>query len=348
MNNICMGVNLSKLIEKEEVSIDDLIGKKLGIDSYNMLYQFLASIRGPDGLPLADSHGQVTSHLTGLFYRTINLVEKGLKPVYVFDGKPSQLKSQTLEKRRSVRTDAEKRSSQALQEGKLTEAKKMGSRALRLTKDMVEEAKELLDVLGIPVVEAPQEGEAQASVMNAKGLIDGVISQDFDCLLFGAKHHYRHVGFSGKRKVPGKNFYVDIKPEHIDSEKVFEQLGINREKLIWLGILVGTDFNDKFPKVGPKTAFKLVKENDSFEKIIESTGHELEFDYNEIVDVFMNPVSKEVKEDELKEEMPNKEKILEFLVEKHDFSKDRVGNTLNKYITNREEKEKQKGLNEWF
>jgi flap endonuclease-1 len=348
MNNICMGVNLSKLIEKEEISIDDLIGKKLGIDSYNMLYQFLASIRGPDGLPLADSHGQVTSHLTGLFYRTINLVEKGLKPVYVFDGKPSELKSNTLEKRRTVRTDAEKKSSQALQEGKLSEAKKMGSRALRMTKEMVEEAKELLNVLGIPLVEAPQEGEAQASVMSSKGLIDGVISQDFDCLLFGTKHHYRNIGFSGKRKVAGKNFYVDIKPEHIDAEKVFEQLGINREKLIWLGILVGTDFNNKFPKIGPKTALKLVKENDSFEKIIDVTKHEPEFDHKKIVDVFMNPVSIDVNETELKEEMPNKEKILEFLVEKHDFSKDRVEKTLDKYITDREEKEKQKGLNEWF
>jgi flap endonuclease-1 len=343
-----MGVNLSKLVEKEEVLIDVLSGKKVGIDSYNMLYQFLASIRGADGLPLADSHGQVTSHLTGLFYRTINLVEKGVKPIYVFDGAPSELKSKTLEKRRAVRTDAEEKSAIALQEGNLLEAKKMGSRALKLTHEMVDEAKELLEFLGIPVVQAKQEGEAQASVMVKDGLLDGVVSQDFDCLLFGAPHLYRNIGFSGKRKVPGKNFYVDIKPEHLDSKKIFAQLKITREKLIWLGILVGTDFNDKFPRVGPKTALKLVKEFDSFEDIVTKTGYEPDFDYKEIVDVFMNPVHATIDTKELEESAPNREKLIEFLVEKHDFSKDRVTSTIDKFIFNKEEKEKQKGINQWF
>ncbi len=343
-----MGVNLSKLIEKEEITIDNLTGKRVGIDAYNMLYQFLASIRGQDGLPLADTHGNVTSHLTGLFYRTINLVEKDVKPIYVFDGKPSELKSETLKKRREVRTDAEQKSSTALQEGNLAEARKMGSRALKLTKEMVEEAKQLLVYLGIPLVEAPQEGEAQASVLVAKKQLDGAISQDFDCLLFGAEHLYRNVGFSGKRKVAGKNFYVDIKPEHIQLSKVLEQLGITRKKLIWLGILVGTDFNEKFPKVGPKTAIKLVRENDSFEDIISSTGFEPEFDYKEIEEVFLNPVAKEVDAKELEQRETNKEKLLEFLVEKHDFSKDRVENTIDKFLKQREEKEKQKSLGQWF
>ena len=343
-----MGVNLSKLVEKEEITIDSLSGKKIGIDSYNMLYQFLASIRGPDGLPLADSSGNVTSHLTGLFYRTINLCEKRIKPVFVFDGVPSELKKETLRKRRVVRTDAELKSSEALQRGEMGEAKKFGSRALKLTREMVFEAKTLLNYLGIPVVEAPQEGEAQASVMVSKKLVDGVVSQDFDCLLFGANELYRNVGFSGKRKVAGKNFYVDIKPEHISLERVLLQLKIDRKKLIWLGLLVGTDFNNKFPKIGPKTAIKLVQENNSFESIIEKTGFEPDFDYKEIEDIFLNPVSKEVKEIDLIEKMPDKEKGLEFLVEKHDFSKERVESTLNKFIREKEEKEKQKGLSEWF
>jgi flap endonuclease-1 len=343
-----MGVNLSKLIIKEEITIDSLVGKKVGIDSFNMLYQFLASIRGADGLPLADSHGNTTSHLTGLFYRTINLVEKGIKPVYVFDGIPSDLKKETLRKRREVRSDAETKSSDALQRGDMLEAKKYGSRALKLTKEMIEEAKTLLNYLGIPLIEAPQEGEAQASVMVAKKQLNGVVSQDFDCLLFGANDLYRNIGFSGKRKVAGKNFYTEIKPEHLELEKILSQLQINRQKLIWLGILVGTDFNEKFPKIGPKTAIKLVKENNSFEEIIEKTSHEPDFNYEEIEDIFQNPVSKNVGEKELLEEMPNKEKVLEFLVEKHDFSKERVESTIDKFINQKEEKQKQKGLNEWF
>jgi flap endonuclease-1 len=345
---IILGVNLSDLIEKKEISLNELSGKKIGIDTYNMLYQFLASIRGPDGLPLADSNGNTTSHLVGLFYRTSKFIEEGIKPVYVFDGKPSQLKSETLRKRSEIRTDASKQASTALKEGNLGEAKKMGSRALKLTKEMVVEAKEMLELMGIPVIQAPQEGEAQASTMVSKGLLNGVISQDFDCLLFGADKLYRNVGITGKRKVAGKNFYVDVKPQSIELNSVLEKLSITREKLIWLGILVGTDFNEKFPRVGPKTALKLVRENDSFEKIIESTKHELEFDYKEIVDVFMNPVSVDIKVEEIKTNSPNKEKLLEFLVEKHDFSKDRVESTINKIISDREEKEKQKSLDQWF
>jgi flap endonuclease-1 len=343
-----MGVNLSKLVEKKEISLSELSRKKVGIDTYNMLYQFLASIRGPDGLPLADSNGDTTSHLVGLFYRTTKFLEEGIKPIYVFDGKPSQLKSETLKKRREVRTDAEGKASLALKEGKLLEAQKMGSRALKLTKEMVIEAKEMLELMGIPSVQAPQEGEAQASVMVSKGLIHGAVSQDFDCLLFGANRLYRNIGITGKRKVAGKNFYVDVKPQMLELDSVLQQLGITRGKLVWLGLLVGTDFNEKFPRVGPKTALKLVRENDSFEKIIESTKHTPDFDYHEIIDVFMNPVSVDVKMEDLKMNVPDKEKLVEFLVEKHDFSKDRVESTISKIILEREEKEKQKSLDQWF
>ena len=343
-----MGVNISELVEKQEMELSFLAGKKVGVDSYNMLYQFLASIRGADGMPLSDSHGNVTSHLTGLFYRTLNLVDLGVKPVFVFDGKPSQLKYETLKKRREARTDAEKKSSTALQEGNLGDAQKFGSRALKLTPEMTTEAKELLTLLGIPVVEAPQEGEAQASVMVSRGQLFGVASQDFDCLLFGATNLFRNIGITGKRKVAGKNFYVESKPQYISSEKILSQLGITRQKLIWLGILVGTDFNEKFPRIGPKTALKLVKENNSFEEIITKTNHTPDFDYKEIEEVFMNPVSVEVNSSLLEAKAPQKEKVLEFLVEKHDFSKDRVEGTLNAFLKKKEETEKQKSLNQWF
>jgi len=343
-----MGVNISELVTKKEIALDYLSGKKVGIDSYNMLYQFLASIRGADGLPLADSHGNVTSHLTGLFYRTINLVDLGVKPIYVFDGAPSKLKSETLRKRREVRTDAEKKSSLALKEGNMGEAQKFGSRALRLTPDMVVEAKQMLLHLGIPVVEAPQEGEAQASVMVATGQIYGAVSQDFDCLLFGATNLFRNIGVTGKRKVAGKNFYVEVKPQSIELESVLNELKINRQKLIWLGILVGTDFNEKFPRIGPKTALKLVQNNNSFEDILKETKHEIDFDYKEIEDLFTNPVSCTIPQKQLEQSDVNKEKLIEFLVEKHDFSKERVESTLNAFIKKKDELTKQKSINQWF
>lgn len=343
-----MGVNLSELVEKEEITLDSLSGKKLGIDSYNMLYQFLASIRGPDGLPLADSQGNITSHLTGLFYRTLNLMDLGIKPVFVFDGKPSILKAETLKKRNEVRTDAANKSAEALKEGNLEEAQKFGSRSIRMTKDMVNEAKEFLECLGVPVIQAESEGEAQASVMCAKKQIDGVVSQDFDCLLFGAPELYRYIGFSGKRKVPGKNFFVEIKPEHLNSQNVLDKLSIDRKKLIWLGILVGTDFNEKFPRVGPKTALKLVQKFDSFEEIISETKFEPEFDYKEIENLFFNPPNFEIPQSDLEQKSPDREKIIEFLVEKHDFSRERVEKTLGDFLKKREEKEKQKSISQWF
>ena len=343
-----MGVNLSELVEKQEIGLDFLVGKRVGVDSYNMLYQFLASIRGPDGMPLADSHGNVTSHLTGLFYRTINLVDMGIKPVFVFDGKPSELKAETLRKRKVIRTEAETKSKDALQSGNLDDAQKFGSRALKMTPQMVDEAKEMLQLLGIPVVEAPQEGEAQASVMVSRGQLFGAVSQDFDCLLFGANHLFRNVGITGKRKVAGKNFYVEVKPQHLELESILSQLQISREKLIWLGILVGTDFNEKFPRIGPKTALKLVREYDTFEEIVAQTKHEPDFDYKQIVDVFQNPVSCEVPAKQLDAVQPNREKLLEFLVEKHDFSKDRVSSTLDSFIKKKDELTKQKSINQWF
>jgi flap endonuclease-1 len=343
-----VGVNISDLVVKKEISLDFLSGKKVGIDSYNMLYQFLASIRGADGLPLADSHGNVTSHLTGLFYRTINLVDLGVKPVFVFDGVPSKLKSETLRKRREVRTDAEKKSSLALKEGNMGDAQKFGSRALRLTPQMVSEAKDLLFYLGIPIVEAPQEGEAQASVMVQRGELFGAVSQDFDCLLFGATNLFRNVGVTGKRKVAGKNFYVEVKPQHVELESTLNELRIDRKKLIWLGMLVGTDFNEKFPKVGPKTALKLVQNNASFEDILKETKHEIDFDYKEIEDLFLNPVSCSVQQNKLEQREVDKEKLIEFLCEEHDFSKERVNSTIDSFIKKRDELSKQKSINQWF
>jgi flap endonuclease-1 len=343
-----MGVNISDIVVKNEITLKELTGKKLGVDSHNMMYQFLASIRGQDGLPLTDSHGNVTSHLSGLFYRTISLMNDGVFPVFVFDGMPSELKKETLKKRREVRTDAEKKATEALHEGSLEEAQKMGSRALKLTKEMILEAKTLLKLMGIPLIEAPEEGEAQASVMVEKKQLNGVISQDFDCLLFGASELYRNIGFSGKRKVAGKNFYVEVKPQRISLEETLTELKLTRQKLIWLGILVGTDFNEKFPRIGPKTALKLVRECNSFEDVIKETEFTPDFDYLEIEKMFSNPTSKEIELKDLEFKAVDKKALLEFLVEKHDFSLERVEGTIDSFIRKRDETEKQKSMAQWF
>ncbi len=340
-----MGTAIGDILLKEEIELEFLGERLVGVDSFNILYQFLSSIRGRDGTPLMDSKGRVTSHLTGLLYRTTNLLVKGIKPVFVFDGKPHELKAKTREKRQAIRTAAEKKFKEAKDAGLEAEAKKYAMQSTRLTGEMIEGAKELIGYMGLPVVQAPSEGEAQVATMVAKGDLYGCISQDFDALLFGTTLLFRNITVSGKRKAPGRNFYYDVKPEKIDLQKNLNKLGITREKLIWMGILVGTDFNKKFPKVGAKTALKLVQKHDSFEEIIKSTGHDPGFDYREIEKLFMEPES--TSDYSLEFKPPNREKLIEFMVERHDFSRERVESTLDKLTAKAEETGTQSRLGQW-
>jgi len=340
-----LGTAIGEIVPREEISLEQLSGKTLGFDSYNVIYQFLSSIRGPDGTPLMDSHGNVTSHLTGLFYRTISLVERGIRPVFVFDGKPSALKANTIQKRREIRTDAIEKHEQALKEGDLGEAKKWGSRALKLDEKMIADAKELVSLMGFPVVQASGEGEAQIVHMMKEGKLEGCVSQDYDSLLFGASTVYRNIGVSGKRKVPGKNIYVDVEPEKIVLQKVLQENGITQEKLIWIGMLIGTDFNDKFPKIGVKTALKLVKEHNSFDEIISATEHTPDFDWREVAKVFEKPDA--TSDYKISFSAPQKEKVIEFLCERHDFSAERVESSVKKLTEKLSEKSKQSRLGDW-
>ena len=340
-----MGTAIGDIVPREKISIDDLNGRTLGFDSYNIIYQFLSSIRGPDGSPLMDSRGNVTSHLTGLFYRTINLVEKGVRPVFVFDGKPPELKKETIKKRHEIRTDAIQKHEKALKEGNLEDAKKFGSRALKLDEKMIADAKELVSLMGFPVVQAPGEGESQIASMVNAGKLDGCVSQDYDSLLFGASVLYRNIGVSGKRKVPGKNIYADVEPEKIILEKVLSSNGITREKLIWIGILIGTDFNEKFPKVGIKTALKLVQGNDSFDEIISETGFEPGFDWREVESLFTNP--KTASDYSLSFSPPGVDKVVSFLCDKHDFSAERVQKSVARLAEKLSEKSRQSSLGDW-
>ena len=240
-----MGVAIGELVPKKEISFDDLNHKKVAIDALNSLYQFLVKIRQPDGTPLKDSNGNVTSHLTGLFSRTTNLIENGIKPVFVFDGRPPDLKGKTLEKRSEIRSEAYEKWQRALKEDRIEDARKYAQSALKLTKEMKEESKELLSHMGIPVIEAPSEGEAQAAYMNKKGDVWAVVSQDYDSILFGATRLVRNLTVSKRKKIPKTGLYTEIKPEIIYSHELFDSLNITREQLIWVAMMTGTDYNPK-------------------------------------------------------------------------------------------------------
>ncbi|WP_434731671.1 flap endonuclease-1 [Thermogladius sp. KZ2Tp1] len=349
-----MGVNLKDLIPLEaRIVLDDLRalrGKIVAIDGYNALYQFLAAIRGPDGSPLMDSSGRITSHLSGLFYRTINLVEEGIKPVYVFDGNPPELKVKELERRKALREEAAKKYEEAVKEGDLEAARRYAMMSSKLTSDMVEETKRLLNVMGIPWVQAPAEGEAQAAFMVRRGDAYASASQDYDSLLFGSPRLVRNLTISGKRKLPRKDAYVEVKPEVIELSKLTEKLGITREQLIDIGILLGTDYNPEgFEGVGPKTALTLIKTYGSIEKVPKGyLRTREEVDVVKIKNYFLHPpVTAEYK---LEWREPDQKGIIEVLVKDHDFNEERVKNAVERLSKAYKEflKGRQLGLDQWF
>lgn len=324
-----MGVDVSELIEPEETSLDSFTGRKVALDALNMLYQFLSIIRQPTGEPLKDSKGRITSHLSGLFYRTAKLVENEIKPCYVFDGEPPEFKSSVNKKRRKRRKEAKEKYEEALEKGEIEEARKYAQQAVSVQDEMIEQSKELLDAIGIPWVQAPSEGEAQAAYMAKEGNAWATGSQDFDALLFGTPVLVRNLTITGKRKLPGKEEYREVNPEVIRLNKTLEKLGIDREKLIIIGILVGTDYDPGGVEgVGPKTALKLVKEHGDLNSIMEEVGWKFEKDSQEIYDFFWDPPTSD--DYELEWEHPNEEAIKDFLCKEHDFSEDRVKKPINK------------------
>jgi flap endonuclease-1 len=330
-----LAVQLGSLVAevKESISFDDLSGNTIAVDAYNTIYQFLTIIRQPDGTPLMDSKRRVTSHLSGLFYRTISLLEHKITPVYVFDGVPPLLKQNTIAARVKHREDAKREWDKALEKGMLEEARIHAVASTRITKEIVESAKELLGYMGIAYIQAPSEGEAQAARMVKDGLVYASASQDYDLFLFGSDMVVRNLTISGRRKLPMKNVFIDILPERVELKRLLDALGINQNQLVWLGMLMGTDFNEGVPKVGPKTALKIVKEHRSLGEIISHIKSkynvEFEVDPKEVESIFTNPdtadLTKEGMEDVIKGVKPNKEKVMKFMCDEHDFSADRIG-----------------------
>jgi len=329
-----MGVTeLGKLIGKEarrEIKLESLAGKCVALDAYNALYQFLASIRQPDGTPLMDRAGRITSHLSGLFYRTINLLEAGVKPVYVFDGKPPEFKLLEIEQRKKVKEKALEEVERAIREGRREDVAKYAKRAIFLTSEMVEDAKKLLTYMGIPWVQAPSEGEAQAAHMAKRGHCWAVGSQDYDSLLFGSPRLVRNLAVSPKRKVGEE--VVELSPELIELDTVLKSLKLKgREQLIDLAILLGTDYNPEgVPGVGPQKALKLIWEFGSLEKLLQTVlkGVQFPVDPLKIREFFLNPPVTDQYSTELS--TPDERKIVELLVEEHDFSQERVAKALER------------------
>jgi len=342
-----LGVNLTPIIIKKILSLEELRGKSLAVDTQNYLYQFLSLIRMQDGTPLQDSHGNVTSHLAGLMFRSTRLIhDYDICLVFVFDGYPPQLKQHEIVKRREMREKATQEWQTALKAGDYATAFSKAVMTSHLTRPMIEDSKRLLQFLGIPFVQAPSEAEAQAAYMALKGEVWAASSKDYDSLLFGAPRLLRYLTISGREFLPSKGVSRPLKPELIELDKFLSNHEITREQLIDIAVLIGTDFNEGMKGIGPKTALNLIKNHGKIENLPNELKGTLEAqNYQEVRRFFLEP--KVTNNYVLRYGELQEDELYRFLCDQRDFSHERVETVIQrmkKFYASRKQTELQK----WF
>lgn len=346
MAGVLLGVNFKDLLPKTQVKLEDLSGKVIAIDAYNTIYQFLSIIRQPDGTPLKNSKDQITSHLSGLFYRTVNLLELGLKPVFVFDGKSPELKSKEVERRQQVKAQATVQYAKAQASGDTEKMRIYASIATTMKPYMVPESKKLLELMGLPWIQAPSEGEAQAAYMNKMGKADFCASQDYDSLLFGAPKLLRNITISGRRR-RGKAF-IEIVPEVIELRRVLSDCELTYEQLIDVGILIGTDFNpDGIEGIGPKTALKLIRQHSNIENalpLIKNASFPCEPKL--IRQEFLHP--KVTDDYTLDWKEPYEQDLIDYMCIEKEFGEERIKKALERMTAGSKKQKGKVSLDKWF
>ncbi len=323
-----MGVNLTPIIAKSVLSLDDLRSRSFAVDGNNALYQFLALIRQPDGRPLSSRSGKVTSHLVGLLYRTTRLIaDYALTLVFVFDGKPHPRKRRELDARGAIRQRAEEEYAEAIERKDYATAWSKAVTSTRLTQEMIGDAKKLLTLLGIPWIQAPGEGEAQGAFLCRRGEVWAAASRDYDTLLYGSPRLLRYLTISGREFLPSSGTSRPLEPELIALTELLEELRINRRQLIDLAILVGTDYNEGVKGIGPKRALELVRSR-TLEEMPGEVRQHLPDDIDEIRSLFLQPA---VLEDySLRAPELDRDGVIDFLCGDLDFSVARTTRALHR------------------
>ena len=334
---------LTPIIQKQEIKLEELRGKSFAVDGFIVLHEFLALIRDRSGRPLTDGDGNVTSHLVGLAFRTTRLIsDYGIDLVFVFDGRPPTLKTTEIKTRREARRKAEEEYQEAVARGDMKEAFSKAVMTGKLTHQGLDDAKRLLDLLGIPWVQAPSEGEAQAAYMAQQGDVWASNSKDYDSLLFGAPRLVRFLSIGSQEWLPSKGRSRRVLPELIELDRFLDYHGIDRSQLIDMGILIGTDFNPGIKGIGPKTALKLVKEHGPLENFPEEIRKKLPDTVDQIRDLYLHP---EVTDDYSVERGELQEDTLDdFLCGEKNFSTRRVQTLINRMRA----RAAQKSLKDYF
>ncbi|XP_072024123.1 flap endonuclease 1-like [Amphiura filiformis] len=329
-----MGIhNLAKLIADiapgaiKDNEIKNYFGRKIAIDASMCIYQFLIAIR-QDGTQMTNEEGETTSHLIGLFYRTIRMMEAGIKPVYVFDGKPPDMKSGELVKRKERREEAEKELEKAKESGDVVSMEKFERRLVRVTKQHNEECKTLLKLMGVPFVEAPGEAEAQCATLVKAGKVYAVGTEDMDALTFGGSVLLRHLTASEAKKLP---------VQEINLARVLDGFDLSHEEFIDLCIMMGCDYCGSIRGIGMKKSIELIKKHKTIDSVlqhIDKTKYPPPEDwlYKEARELFKKPDVTAGEDVELKWTSPNEEELIKFMCGAKQFSEDRIRNGIKKMI----------------
>ncbi|KAK3941297.1 putative high-affinity nicotinic acid transporter [Diplogelasinospora grovesii] len=308
----------------KEKEIKNQFGRKVAIDASMSIYSFLIAVRS-DGQQLTNESGETTSHLMGMFYRTLRMVDNGIKPLYVFDGAPPKLKSGELAKRFQRKQEATEGLEEAKETGTAEDVEKFSRRTVRVTREHNAECQRLLRLMGIPYIVAPTEAEAQCAVLARAGKVYAAASEDMDTLCFDTPILLRHLTFSEQRKEPIQEIHTD---------KVLEGLNMDRKQFVDLCILLGCDYLDPIPKVGPSTALKLIRDHGSLEKVVEFIKNDPKSKYQipedwpfeDARDLFFSPDVRQADDPlcDFKWDKPDMEGLVQFLVHEKGFSDDRV------------------------
>uniref|UniRef100_H9GS13 Flap endonuclease 1 n=1 Tax=Anolis carolinensis TaxID=28377 RepID=H9GS13_ANOCA len=311
--------------------IKSYFGRKVAIDASMSIYQFLIAVRqGAD--MLQNEEGETTSHLMGMFYRTIRMVENGLKPVYVFDGKPPQLKSGELAKRIERRTEAEKQLQEAKEAGEEENVEKFSKRLVKVTKQHNEECKKLLTLMGIPYVDAPGEAEASCAALVKANKVYAAATEDMDCLTFGSPVLMRHLTASEAKKLPIQEFHLS---------RILQDLSLTQEEFVDLCILLGCDYCESIRGIGPKRAVELIKQHKSIEKIIQQIDTKKyslpeNWLHKEAQQLFLEPEVIDAEAVELKWSEPNEEELVNFMCGEKQFNEERIRNGVKRLNKSRQ------------
>ncbi|XP_031628863.1 flap endonuclease 1 [Contarinia nasturtii] len=314
----------------KENEIKNYFGRKIAIDASMCLYQFLIAVRS-EGAQLTSIDGETTSHLMGMFYRTIRMLDNGIKPVYVFDGKPPELKSGELTKRAEKREEAQKALDKATEDGDAADMEKFNRRLVRVTKQHNAEAKELLTLMGVPYIDAPSEAEATCAALVKSGKVYATATEDMDALTFGTNILLRHLTFSEARKMPVQEFYYD---------KILQELEFTREQFVDLCILLGCDYCETIRGIGPKKAFELISKHKCIEEVLKNIDQGKyivpdDWNYEQARELFINPEVIDADKVEIKWTDPDEEGLVKYLCGDRQFNEERIRSGCKKILKTR-------------